>query len=148
MKKKHPFHLDRHTHHHAKVVDTADYRADAAAFFAKVKDLPVEERCPELKRMTLDQVHQQWHKYLAETDNNARKLSGKKKQEAFYDLHFSFNDMLAETPVLVTGHVPKQLGWQAATHWGCLAATCGSFVQVREQLARCRLCRLKTGLLS
>ena len=72
--------------------------------------------------MTLTQVHQEWHKYLAQVENETRFLSKKQQVDAKYDLIFGFNSMLAaEKPVLVTGHVPRQLGWSAATHWGNLA---------------------------
>mmetsp|Transcript_39932 Transcript_39932/g.95262 ORF Transcript_39932/g.95262 Transcript_39932/m.95262 type:complete len:391 (-) Transcript_39932:161-1333(-) len=117
--RKHPFHLDRHDHHHAKIVDTADYRADAAAFFEKVKNQSLEERCPHLHKMTLDQVHKEWKRMFSQLEKTTGNMTAKNKLAANYDLHFEFNSVLAgEMPVLVTGHVPKQLGWEAATHWG------------------------------
>ncbi|CAE7420878.1 FCA1, partial [Symbiodinium microadriaticum] len=117
--RKHPFHLDRHDHHHAKIVDTADYRADAAAFFEKVKNQSLEERCPHLHKMTLNQVHKEWKRMFSQLEKTTGNMTAKNKLVANYDLHFEFNSVLAgEMPVLVTGHVPKQLGWEAATHWG------------------------------
>ena len=117
--RKHPFHLNRHDHHHAKVVDTGDYRDDAMEFFQKVQNLSLEERCPNVRKMTLSQVHREWSRLLGEMEDQTRNSSRQEKLDASHDLHFEFTSMLAEnSPVLVMGHVPKQLGWQAATHWG------------------------------
>ena len=67
---------------------------------------------------------------FAELEKTTGNMTAQKKLAANYDLHFEFNSVLAEEmPVLVTGHVPKQLGWEAATHWGSLVAASTGLVR-------------------
>ncbi|CAE7906673.1 unnamed protein product [Symbiodinium necroappetens] len=109
----------RHKHHsqtHNKIVDGRDYRADAAEYFEKVKHDSLEDRCPHIRTMTLKEVSQRWHEELEQLKEDTPREKFDKK---FKDFRHAFPGLLHDNkPVLIKGHVPKQLGWRAATHWG------------------------------
>mmetsp|Transcript_2479 Transcript_2479/g.4367 ORF Transcript_2479/g.4367 Transcript_2479/m.4367 type:complete len:399 (+) Transcript_2479:3-1199(+) len=111
--------LNHHQHLHEKVVDSTDYRQDAADVYEKVKNLSLEERCPSVKIMTLDEVRGRWVETFAKFLHENKDVGTKDYQAALEDLKADFPGYLDNgKPVIVKGDVPRQLGWNAADHWG------------------------------
>lgn len=110
---------NHHRHMHEKVVDSTDYSQDATDVYEKVKDLSLEERCPRVKIMTLDEVQDRWNEAFADFQQKNKADGTKAYKEALEDLKADFADALDNAkPVIVKGDVPRQLGWKAADHWG------------------------------
>lgn len=111
--------FNHHRHNHQKVVDSSDYRQDAADFYETIKDLSLAERCPMVKIMTLTEVQHEFRKELKKLEKKKEELDEDEYHDRLEDLKGDFPSMLDHgKPVIVEGSVPKQLGWKAADHWG------------------------------